>query len=607
MHGEGDEMISKETINEIKSAVNIVDVIGESVALTKAGRNYLGLCPFHGEKTPSFNVVEDKQFYHCFGCGRSGDVFKFIEESRGVSFAESVQFVAEKAGFSIELQPQEKKEHQQNHPHQVLYDIHTEANKFYHALLMTTKMGEAARAYLHQRGLTDDIIRYFQIGLSPNEPNYLFQHLSKKFSEVDLLNSGLFNTGNNNLIYDAFQGRILFPLTDEYGRVIAFSGRIWTEEDVKNSQLAKYKNSRATEIFNKSYELYHLDKAKASIKRHREVYLMEGFMDVIAAYRAGLENAVASMGTALTPDHVRHLSKYCKKVVLTYDGDKAGQAATAKALDELKQFDVEIVSLPDNMDPDEFIAKQGEAALEQVLTKSRMTGVEFLIHYLKPENPENLQMQISFVEQMAPIIARTSSITAQNSYIYKVAELLADFDYQQVEDAVNRARLAARQQRQVSQHSYPAESLSQPPREPVAPPQMKVTNLIRTENHLLYRMAEHAYILNEYRLREDFQFATPELQVLFELLKANGEITSYDLAQQDEMVQRAWYRVQEEKLPSEIGSNELEELENNRHRELIKRDNRLKLKMVRDQAHVGNDTEALDELTQLIAQKRKME
>ena len=385
-------MISKEKINEIKEAVNIVDIVGESVSLTKAGRNYLGLCPFHGEKTPSFNVVEDKQFYHCFGCGRSGDVFKFIEEMQGLSFAESVQVVAEKAGFQLDIPIAERQAQKTNQPHQVLYDIHTEANKFYHALLMTTKMGEAARHYLYHRGLTDDIIKYFQIGLAPQEANYLYQHLSKKYTEADLLNSGLFNTGNANMIYDAFQGRIMFPLTDEYGRVVAFSGRIWTEADLADKQMAKYKNSRGTAIFNKSYELYHLDQAKAAIKKQREVYLMEGFMDVIAAYRAGLENAVASMGTALTAEHVRHLAKFCKKVVLTYDGDKAGQAATAKALEELADFNVEIVFLPDQMDPDEYIAKHSEEALAKVLTKSRLTGVEFLIQYLKPENPDNLQM-----------------------------------------------------------------------------------------------------------------------------------------------------------------------------------------------------------------------
>jgi DNA primase len=599
-------MISKEKIDEIKASVNIVDIIGESVALTKAGRNYLGLCPFHGEKTPSFNVVEDKQFYHCFGCGKSGDVFKFVEETRGVPFAESVQIVAEKAGFQLDIPLSNRQVEKTNHPHQVLYDIHTEANKFYHALLMTTKMGEAARNYLYQRGLDDQVIKYFQIGLAPQEANYLYQHLSKKFSEADLLNSGLFNTGNANTIYDAFQGRIIFPLTDEYGRVVAFSGRIWTESDLANKQLAKYKNSRGTAIFNKSYELYHLDKAKPVIKKQREVYLMEGFMDVIAAYRAGIKNAVASMGTALTGEHVRHLAKYCKKLVLTYDGDKAGQAATAKALEELKDFNVEIVFLPDNMDPDDYIAQHSEEALVNVLTKSRLTGVEFLIQYLKPENPDNLQMQIDFLEKIAPIISQTSSITAQNSYIYKVADMLADFDYQQVEEVVNRARISSRQQRQES-NQIPQDQHFEPPRQEVIPQQARITNLIRTENHLFARMLEHAYILNDYRLREDFYFITPELQVLFDILKTNGEITSYDLAGLDEFVQRAWYRVLEEKLPQEIGTNEIEELESNRYREQIKRDNRMKLKTVREQSHVGNDDQALDELTKLIAQKRNME
>ena len=599
-------MISREKINEIKEAVNIVDIVGESVALTKAGRNYLGLCPFHGEKTPSFNVVEDKQFYHCFGCGRSGDVFKFIEEMQGLSFAESVQVVAEKAGFQLDIPISERQVEKTSHPHQVLYDIHTEANKFYHALLMTTKMGEAARTYLYNRGLTDDIIKYFQIGLAPQEANYLYQHLSKKYTEADLLNSGLFNTGNANMIYDAFQGRIMFPLTDEHGRVVAFSGRIWTEADLADKQMAKYKNSRGTAIFNKSYELYHLDQAKAAIKKQREVYLMEGFMDVIAAYRAGLENAVASMGTALTAEHVRHLAKFCKKVVLTYDGDKAGQAATAKALEELADFNVEIVFLPDQMDPDEYIAKHSEEALANVLTKSRLTGVEFLIQYLKPENPDNLQMQIDFLDQIGPIIAKTASITAQNSYIHKVAEMLADFDYQQVEDVVNRARISSRQQRQVAAQ-VPQEMYFEPPREQVIPQQARLNSLIRTENHLLYRMIEHPYILNEYRLREDFHFVTPELEVLFELLKSNGEITAYDLAELDESVQRAWYRVLEEKLPDEIGTNEIEDLEINRQREQIRRDNRRKLKRVREQSHIGNDNQALDELSKLIAQKRNME
>ncbi|HEM2581434.1 TPA: DNA primase [Streptococcus suis] len=596
-------MLSKDKITEIKQALNIVDVIGETVALTKAGRNYVGLCPFHGEKTPSFNVIEDKQFYHCFGCGKSGDVFKFVEEVRGVSFADAAAILAEKAGFQVDVTPSYHQEEKRVSPHQVLYDIHRDAAKFYHALLMTTKMGEEARAYLHQRGLTDDVIKTFQLGLAPAEQNILYQKLSGQYDEESLLNSGLFNPSENNIIYDAFQARIIFPLADEYGRIVAFSGRIWTEEDRNNKQLAKYKNSRSTAIFNKSYELYHLDKAKAVIKKQREAYLMEGFLDVIAAHRVGIDNAVASMGTALTREHVAHLAKFCKKIVLTYDGDKAGQAATMKALDELQDFQVEIVSLPDNMDPDEFLQKNSEEALQQVLTKSRISDVEFLIQYLKPENPDNLQMQIEFVDKIAPIIAKVSSITAQNSYIYKVADLLSDFDYNQVEQAVNAVRLNQRQERtqQVFQSQTGQSYL--PPVQTIA----RITSLIRTENHLLYRMVEHPYILNEFRLREDFYFTTPELQAIYDMLKKSGEITSFELSQLNDSAQQAWYRMQEERLPNEVSPHEIEELEIRRDKELLKKENQHLARKIREHSHVGNVDIALDELQKLLDRRRQME
>ncbi|HEM3463282.1 TPA: DNA primase [Streptococcus suis] len=596
-------MLSKDKITEIKQALNIVDVIGETVSLTKAGRNYVGLCPFHGEKTPSFNVIEDKQFYHCFGCGKSGDVFKFVEEVRGVSFADAAAILAEKAGFQVDITPSYHQEEKRISPHQVLYDIHRDAAKFYHALLMTTKMGEEARAYLHQRGLTDDVIKTFQLGLAPAEQNILYQKLSGQYDEESLLNSGLFNPSENNIIYDAFQARIIFPLADEYGRIVAFSGRIWTEEDRNNKQLAKYKNSRSTAIFNKSYELYHLDKAKAVIKKQREAYLMEGFLDVIAAHRVGIDNAVASMGTALTREHVAHLAKFCKKIVLTYDGDKAGQAATMKALDELQDFQVEIVSLPDNMDPDEFLQKNSEEALQQVLTKSRISDVEFLIQYLKPENPDNLQMQIEFVDKIAPIIAKVSSITAQNSYIYKVADLLSDFDYNQVEQAVNAVRLNQRQERtqQVFQSQTGQSYL--PPVQTIA----RITSLIRTENHLLYRMVEHPYILNEFRLREDFYFATPELQAIYDMLKKSGEITSFELSQLNDSAQQAWYRMQEERLPNEVSPHEIEELEIRRDKELLKKENQHLARKIREHSHVGNVDIALDELQKLLDRRRQME
>ena len=593
-------VIDKEIISDIKNSVNIVEVIGEVVALTKAGRNFLGLCPFHGEKTPSFNVVEDKQFYHCFGCGKSGDVFKFIEEYRGVSFMEAVQIIAERSGIQLAVDKNDLSQPKRQHPYQALYDIHTEATKFYHAVLMTTKMGEEARTYLYKRGLTDEIIKHFQIGLAPSEGNYLYQSMVGKFDEATIMNSGLFNLAESNLVYDAFQNRIMFPLANDNGQVVAFSGRIWKESPQTEGHQAKYKNSRSTAIFNKSYELYHLDKAKPTIKKSHEVYLMEGFMDVIAAYRAGIENAVASMGTALTHEHVQHLSMYCKKVILSYDGDKAGQAATVKALDELKDLSVEIVSIPDQMDPDEFVQKNSPEELQYLLTKTRISDVEFLIRYLKPENTENLQAQIEFVEKMAPIIAQTSSITAQNSYIYMLAELLPDFDYQQVEQAVNNSRLSSRQSQQEQVYQQPHFQTN-------LPLSKQVSRLVKAENHLLNRMIEYPIVLNDYRLREDFQFATPELQILYQILCENGEVTSQDLSEQSDGVQQAWYRILEEDLPSEIADNELAEVESIRDKELLRKENQIIGKKVREASHNGDVDTAIEELERLIAQKRRME
>ena len=595
-------MVDKQLISEIKNSVNIVDVIGEVVQLTKAGRNFLGLCPFHGEKTPSFNVVEDKQFYHCFGCGRSGDVFKFIEDYRGVSFMEAVQIVGDQVGIRVQSLPPSQSRPQQADGKQPFYEIHQEATKFYHAILMTTKMGEEARQYLYDRGLDDEVLRHFQIGLAPAEGNYLYQSVSGKFSENILADSGLFHISDMGTMYDAFQDRIMFPLSDDTGRVIAFSGRLWREPAEGAKPQGKYKNSRSTLLFNKSYELYHLDKAKQIAKKNHELYLMEGFMDVIAAYRAGIENAVASMGTALTREHVAHLSKFTKKVILAYDGDKAGRLATAKALEVLEKQEVEVVQIPDQMDPDEYLKKNSPQALADLLEKTRLSRVEFLMDYWKPDNIENLQAQIEFVEKMAPLIAQTPSVTAQNTYIYKLADLLVDFDYLHVEQTVNASRLQMRSQRQ--------EQAQIQTQAPVASPtvvQKQLPRLVRAENHLLHRMNAFPYVLNEYRLRTDFSFDTPALQTLYKLLCQNGEVTSQDLSEQTEEVQRAWYLMLEENLPDEIAENELEEVEETRKRELLRKESQQIGKKVREASQSGDADQALLELERLIAQKRRME
>ena len=586
-------MVDKRLIEEIKNNTNIVEIIGEVISLQKSGRNFLGLCPFHGEKTPSFNVVEDKQFYHCFGCGRSGDVFKFIEEYQQVTFADAVRILAERLG--IQMAAPVHSSVQPKSPHQHLYDMHEKAARFYHAILMTTKMGEEARNYLYKRGLTDDVLKHFMIGLAPPERSFLYQRLADDYSEKDLLDSGLFYLSESNQFFDTFHNRIMFPLSNDQGKVIAFSGRIWQEAD---SQTGKYKNSRATAIFNKSYELYHLEMVKKGSGKAPEIYLMEGFMDVIAAYRAGIENAVASMGTALTSEHVEHLKRFTKKVIVTYDGDKAGQAATAKALDELKDIPVQVVQIPDAMDPDEYLQKNSPQDLAYLLTNTRISPVEFYIHHFRPENSENLQAQIEFIEKIAPLIAKEPSITAQNSYIHILTDHLPSFDYQQVEHIVNESRVRQRKEKVKETYSPSPVTMSVT---------KQLTAVMRAEAHILYRMMEHPLVLNDYRLRDDFIFETPEFQTLYGLLIDNGSISSEDLAHQTREVESAWYQVLALDLPPEMSPHELAEVEESRKRALLNQENLQIKKKVQEASHVGDTDTALEELERLIAQKRRME
>ena len=586
-------MVDKKVIEEIKNNTNIVEIIGEVISLQKSGRNFLGLCPFHGEKTPSFNVVEDKQFYHCFGCGRSGDVFKFIEEYQQVNFSDAVRILGERLGIEI-VRPIHNQV-QQTSPHQNLYEMHDKAARFYHAILMTTKMGEEARNYLYKRGLTDEVLKHFMIGLAPAERSYLYQRLSDDYSEKDLLDSGLFYLSETNQFFDTFHNRIMFPLSNDQGKVIAFSGRVWQEAD---SQTGKYKNSRATAIFNKSYELYHLDRVKKGSGKAPEIYLMEGFMDVIAAYRAGIENAVASMGTALTSEHVNHLKRFTKKVIITYDGDRAGQAATAKALEELGDLPVQIVQIPDAMDPDEYLQKNSPEDLAYLLANTRISPIEFYIHHYKPSNNENLQAQIEFIEKIAPLIVKEPSITAQNTYIHLLTDHLPSFGYQQVEHIINENRVRQRQER-VKQVTNPTSITMLVTKQ--------LTAVMRAEAHILYRMMEHPLVLNDYRLRDDFVFETPEFQTLYGLLIDNGSISSEDLSRQTKEVESAWYQVLSLDLPAEMSPQELVEVEESRKRALINQQNLQIKKKVQEASHIGDTDTALEELERLIAQKRRME
>lgn len=610
-------LLDKVKIEEIRSSVNIVDVILQHVHLSKAGTNYLGLCPFHGEKTPSFNVNAQKQFYHCFGCGKSGDVFKFLEDYKEIPFREAVKEVADIAGIPLEIETRPA----QDNPNQAIYDLHNQAARIYHTVLTATEEGAKAREYLAKRGISDAIIEQFNIGLSLSDNDFLYKSVKQKFEESVLTNSGLITFAENR-IFDSFRGRIMFPLNNEHGQVIAFSGRIWRPEDLDNKTLAKYKNSTTTPIFNKSEALYNLDRASKSIKKTREVYLMEGFMDVIAAYENGVSNAVASMGTALTEGHVRKLRSYAPKFILVYDGDKAGQNAIYKALNLLVSDDVEVVRIPDGLDPDEY-NKAYPGALGTLMTTGRMAPVEFLMDHLRPANLSNLQAQLEFIDLIGPKIATIDSLTAQDAYIKRLVEILPDFEYNQVESAVNQRRenVVASQPTYDEPFMFDDGMAPPPPPEddsysyldqtPVAPVQVmgakKLSQIELSELQLLHRMIYHPSVLARVVARHDFQFMHRRYQQLFEMMARMGEVDEASLMGQltGEDAETFYEVLSSVNVPDDISDQEIDDLLTN----FVKAAKGSQLQALQDQLvqakQTGNRALELQLTLQIIAQKQQ--
>lgn len=588
-------MVSTQEIQDLKNRVNIVDIIGDYLPLTKAGRNYLGLCPFHGEKTPSFNVNQEKQFYHCFGCGKSGDVFRFIEEIDGIPFMEAVAKVAQFNGETIDVSFARQTKAKPPSIEGDLIALHQEAATFYQAILLTSTMGKEALAYLEARGLSRKDIEYFGIGLAPARGSFLYDRVSQKFdfTEDRYLDSGLFHIEQNRLV-DSFYDRIMFPLTNVKGQVIGFSGRIFGNS---SDQQAKYKNSRRTKIFNKSFEFYHLNQALPHIKKSKEVYLTEGFMDVIAAYRAGVPNVIATMGTALTSEHVQRLRAYNPTVILAYDGDDAGQAAIEKSIQELKGFSVEVVRFSQGMDPDEFLQAHSPGELRSCLEETRMDSVEFLMDYYRPANLQGVQAQLAYVEQLVPYIATLPTDLLREVYTRKLIQEAPAFDQIQVEQLVAKARVqgAAGSVNQV--RIAPVEI-------PISLPQSR---LIHTERQLLHRFIHHSSLLNEFRFLENFHFVEKDHEDLYQLLLKKGQLTSQDLDEETEAINRLWYQILEMNLPPQIGDEEIEQLLQTQELEKYKQKNKEIVKTIQAASQLGQHDQAALDLNELIAQKRKME
>lgn len=359
--------IPESKIEEIRNSISIVDVISEYVQLRKRGKNFIGLCPFHSEKTPSFTVSEDKQIFHCFGCHAGGNLFKFLMDYKKISFVEAVQEIAEQQGIEISYDDEGYNEKQSEQ--EVLYDINTEAARYFSNNLLNDEEGEIARNYFQKRNIKIQTMRSFGLGYALNGWENLVSYLKQKNIDLEkAVQLGLIGRNNDGRVFDKLAGRIIFPIFSPNGRVVAFAGRKLREDDSGG----KYINSPESLIYVKGRILYGLSHAKDDIRKLDKAIIVEGYMDLISLYQAGVKNVVAVSGTALTDDQVQLLSRYTKNVTLLFDADTAGIKASMRSIEILlrRDFEVKISTLPKGEDPDSYVNKFGKEAFEEIIRKA---------------------------------------------------------------------------------------------------------------------------------------------------------------------------------------------------------------------------------------------
>ena len=408
-------MIPDSFIEELKYASPVEQIIASYVTLKRAGTRLTGLCPFHSEKTPSFTVFADGQNYYCFGCGKGGDVITFIRDIENLGYVDAIRFLAGKAGLTV---PEDAESNREAKQRARILEMNRLAARYFHEQLRSDT-GRAARQYLLGRGLTGKTIRRFGIGYAPDTWDSLRNHLRQKgFSDADMQSAGLVKPGKSGNSYDVFRARVIFPIIDLRGAVIAFGGRLMQGEG------PKYLNSSDTPVFRKSRNLFALNYAKAA--NSDTLILGEGYMDVIAMHQAGLENAVATLGTSLTPEQSRLIAQYAKKVVIAYDSDKAGQDATKRAINLFNQtgVSVSVLSMEGAKDPDEYIQKHGADGFDRLVGASK-SAVDFEVGKLKAQhNLADPESRVQFLNAFCRLMADIQNDIVREVYIGSMAEQL---------------------------------------------------------------------------------------------------------------------------------------------------------------------------------------
>lgn len=416
--------ISDETINLILQKVDIVDVIGDHVQLKKSGRNHLGLCPFHSEKTPSFSVSVEKQFYHCFGCGASGNTISFLMNIEGYTFPQAVYELGQKAGVHVEADSKfasiEQDQHKNKEKEWMLKAHHLAAQLFHHMLLERTE-GKQAREYLEARGFQLETMKEFQIGYTPNSWDFLTAFLQKREYPLSLMEKGglLSKSEESERYFDRFRGRIMFPIWDSQGKVVAFGGRVIDEGG------PKYLNSAETPIFRKSKNVFNIHRSRSEIRKLKTTILFEGYVDTISAWQAGIRHGVATLGTSLSEDQARIISRNSEQVIICYDGDQAGMEASIKAAEILDRYGcmLKVATLPSNSDPDDYIRQFGAELFKKKILQEAKSFTAFSLELLR--RGRNLQddgERMRYIAEAIGVISKLSRAVERDHYLRQLAE-----------------------------------------------------------------------------------------------------------------------------------------------------------------------------------------
>ncbi len=403
-------------VDEVKQKTDIVNVVSQYVPLKKAGRNLVGLCPFHSEKHPSFFVYPEQQSWHCFGCNTGGDVFSFIMKKESMDFGEALRFLAARAGVTIpsRLEREEGKEEKER-----LYKVNEAAAQYFHNLLLNSADGKKARSYIASRGFSAKTMADFQLGFSPNSWDSLKQYLSERgYTESELLTAGLVAEAENGRTYDRFRNKLMFPILDIKGRVIGFGAR------VLDDSLPKYINSPQTPAFDKSSSLYALNRAAASIRKQDMAVIVEGYIDAITAHQNGFNNVVASMGTSVTEQQVSALRRLTRNIVLALDADVAGEEAMLRGVsyENILEAEVRVITLPEGKDPDDVIKENAETWRKLLAEAAPIMDYTFNIATAKLDLNTARDKSLA-VKELLPLIAEMKDSVRQAHYLQKLAHL----------------------------------------------------------------------------------------------------------------------------------------------------------------------------------------